>query len=188
MRPPVVESKEASPQRPRWAAAEPERHTDKGTTRGRKLSVRDFFHGCGEIDLKEALASTRLVTEALRRSFRIRVVQESPSHVNCKIIRFARLYGFPVLFSNPTLDIVWESRVESRVIIYCLTCYDYYIVAFGAVIFGILSSTMEHSLWASLKMGLSGAAMVLFFFGGLVFLDTKYLARRIRKALLHLTV
>jgi len=152
------------------------------------LLVRDFLHGCGEIDLKEAFASSRLVTEALKRSFRIRVIEESQSYVKCKIIRFARLYAFPVLFPNPTLDIAWRSGAESRVLTYCVTSYDYYVVALGALIFGISCSTFEHTLWESLKMELFGAAMVLFFFGGLVFVDTKYLVHRIRKALLGLTV
>lgn len=152
------------------------------------MSVRDFLHGCGEIDLKGGFASTRLVTDTLKRTFRIRVLEESPSHVKCKIIRFARLYGFPVLFPNPTLDIAWASRAESRVINYCLTCYDYYVIASLAFVFGISCSTLEHTLWAALKMGLFGVAMVLLIFGGLVFIDTKYLVHRIRKTLLDLTV
>lgn len=150
------------------------------------MSLRDFLHGRGEIVLKAGFVSTRLAKDMLKRSFRIRILEESPNHVKCKIYRFVRLIGFPVLFPNPTLDIAWASRAESSVINYCLTCYDYYVVISLAFIFGISCSTLEHTPWQALKMGLFGVVFVLLFFGGLVFLDTKYLVHRIRKALLGL--
>ena len=53
------------------------------------MSVRDFLHGSGEIELKNGFISSRLVTEALERSFRIRVLTESPNHLKRKIVRFA---------------------------------------------------------------------------------------------------
>lgn len=150
------------------------------------MSLRDFFHGRGEIALKAGFVSTGLAKEILKRSFRIRILEESPNHIKCKIYRFARLIGFPVLFPNPTIDIAWESRAETSVINYRLTCYDYYVVVSLAFIFGISCSTLEHTPWQALRMGLFGAIFVLFFLGGLVFLDTKYLVHRIRKALLGL--
>ena len=151
------------------------------------MSVRNFLHGCGEIDLKGGFTSPRLVTETLKRSFRIRVLEESPSHVKCKIYRFVRLYGF-VLFPNPTLDIDWRRGAEGFIIEYCLTCYDYYVVAALTFIFGISCSGMENTLWQALRTGLFSTIFALVLYGGLVFLDTKYLLHRIRKALLGLTV
>jgi hypothetical protein len=152
------------------------------------LSVRNFLHGYGEIDLKGGFTSPRLVIEAMKRSFRIRVLEESPGHIKCKIYRFVRLSGFPVIFPNPTIEIDWRQSPEGCLIEYCLTCYDYYLVAALAFIFGVGCSNMEHALWASLRAGVLGAGAVLFLSGGLVFADTKYLVRRIRKALLELTV
>ena len=152
------------------------------------MSVRNFLHGYGEIELKGGFTSPRLVIETMKRMFRIRVLEESPGHIKCKIYRFARLYGFPIIFPNPTLEIDWGQSAEGYIIQYYLTCYDYYEVAALAFIFGIGCGTMEHALWASLRAGVFGAGMVLFLYGGLVFTDTKYLVRRIRKALLDLTV
>ena len=147
------------------------------------MPVRDFFKGYGEIDLGEAFVSARFVLQALESSFRIRILEESPSHVKCKIIRFGRLYAFPVLFPNPALDIAWRSGPERPVVTYRITCYDYYVTASSAFIFGIASSTSEHTFMASLKMGFFGLSMVLIVFGGLVLIDTKCLVHRIRKAL-----
>jgi hypothetical protein len=152
------------------------------------LSVRNFLHGYGEINLKGGFTSPRLVIDTMKRSFRIRVLEESPGHIKCKIYRFVRLYGFPVFFPNPTIDIDWRKSSEGYIIEYCLTCYDYYLVATLAFIFGIGCSNMEHALWASLRAGVFGAGAVLLLYGGLVFADTKYLVRRIRKALLELTM
>lgn len=152
------------------------------------MTVRNFFHGCGEIDLKGGFTSPRLVTETLKRSFRIQVLEESPSQVKCKIYRFVRLYGFPILFPNPTLEIDWRRGAEGFIIEYCLTCYDYYLVGALAFIFGILCSTLEHTLLGALRMGLLGVVFPLVLYGGLVLLDTKYLLHRIRKVLLELTL
>jgi hypothetical protein len=154
----------------------------------RAVAVIDFLHGCGEIELKEALASTRLVKEALKRKLWIRVVEESQKHVKCKVIRFARLYAFPFVFLNPTLDLSWRSRGESRTIKYSVISYDYHLVAFGSLVFGIGWGALQKTLWDSLKMGLFSAAMALLFFGGLVLADTKYFTHRVRTTMLNLTV
>lgn len=152
------------------------------------MSVRDFFHGYGEIDTKGSLVSTRLVTDTLKRNFRIHILEESPRHIKCKINRGIKLTASPVRFPNSTLDIAWGSHAEDCAITYRLTCYDYYVVAAGAFIFSISCTTWAYLPGDSLKIGLLAFTSVMLLFGGLVFLDTKYLAYRIRKALLRITV
>lgn len=152
------------------------------------MSVRDFFHGYGEVDTKGKLVSTMLVTETLKRDFRIQILEESQRHIKCKINRGIKITASPVRFPDSTLDIAMGSQTESSVITCRLTCYDYYVVAIGALLLGISCTTQERSLGEAFKIGLLVFAPTMLLFGGLVFLDTKYLMYRIRKALLRLTV
>lgn len=150
--------------------------------------MRDFFHGYGEVDTKGKLVSTMLVTETLKRDFRIQILEESQRHIKCKINRGIKITASPVRFPDSTLDIAMGSQTESSVITCRLTCYDYYVVAIGALLLGISCTTQERSLGEAFKIGLLVFAPTMLLFGGLVFLDTKYLMYRIRKALLRLTV
>lgn len=139
------------------------------------MSVRNFFHGYGEIDTKGKLISTMLVTDTLKRDFRIQILEESQRHIKCKINRGIKITASPVRFPNSTLDIAMGSQTESSVITYRLTCYDYYVVAIGALLLGISCTTQERSLGEAFKIGLLFFAPTMLLFGGLVFLDTKYL-------------
>ncbi len=129
-----------------------------------------------------------LVKDTLKRNFRIHILEESPRNIKCKINRGIRITASPVRFPNSTLDIAMGSQTENSVITYRLTCYDYYVVVVGTLLLGISCTTQEHSLGEALKIGLLVFAPTLFLFGGLVFLDTKYLMYRIRKTLLKLTL
>ena len=150
------------------------------------MFLRDFFHGSGQIVLHDKFLSLRLVKETLEKKFRIRVLEESSSHLKCKIVRFTRLYGVPVFFPNPTLELTFKNENQESTIHYNFTCYDYYLLAIMATMFGssfmVISS--EPSVIGAIKEFLFGFMIVLFFYGSLIFLDTKYLLFRIHKALL----
>ncbi len=150
------------------------------------MSVRNFLHGYDEIDTKGKFISTKLIIDILKREFRIHILEESPMHIKCKINRGISGTASPVRFPNSTLDIAWGKPARDGVITYRLTCYDYYVVAAGAIIFAILCTNYGHSLAGSIKIGLLVFVAVMLLFGGLVFLDTKYLMYRIRKTLLSM--
>ncbi len=149
------------------------------------MFLRNFFHVSGRIVLEDKFLSLRLVRETLERKFKIHILEESSRGLRCKIVRFSRLYGVPVPFPNPTLEVTFKNEKQESTIHYNFTCYDYYLVAIAAPLFGILSPTIspEQAFIDAIKKGLLVFMIVLLFYGTLIFLDTKYFVSRIRKAL-----
>jgi hypothetical protein len=96
-------------------------------------------------------------------------LEESAAHFKCKIIRYARLYGAPIIFPNPTLTLEIKRESEKNILHYDFQWPEYYLVAFIAALAGIISRNVLLSL------------VVFAFFGSLVFLDTKWVSSRIRK-------
>lgn len=149
------------------------------------MFLRDFFHGSGRIVLKEKFVSLRLVREALERKFTIRILEETPSRLRCKVVRFTRLYGAPVPFPNPSLEVTFKNDRAESLINYNVTIYDYYTLIIVALLSGILSARhwRNEGLMNAIREGSLFAAVALLFFGTFVFIDTRFLVCRIRKAL-----
>ncbi len=126
-----------------------------------------------------------VVREALERKFTIRILEETPSRLRCKVVRFTRLYAAPVPFLNPSLEVTFKNVQAESIINYNVTCYDYYTLIIGALLSGILSASLwrNEGLMNAIKEGSLFAAAALLFFGTFVFIDTKFLVCRIRKAL-----
>ncbi len=143
-----------------------------------RMSLRDFFHGNGTIVLRDKFLSLRIIKELLEKQFRIRVLEESSSHLRCKIVRFARLYAFPMPFPNPTLELTFKNEPQQSIIEYRFTCYDYYLLLIIPILFGISSQS-----WKATKETLIAFLLLFLFFGGLILLDTKYIVFRIRKTI-----
>ena len=137
------------------------------------MSFRDFFHGSGKITFKNQFLSLRLIKEKLEKKFTIRILEESSSGFKCKVVRLWRLYGFPVFFPNPTLEISFKNENQESTIYYIVTCYDYYIVAISALLLLILFPKGA-TLIEAIKERLPLSLIWLLFYGTLVFIDTKY--------------
>ncbi len=148
------------------------------------MTIKDFFHGYGEINVKDQFVSSRLVSDALSQNFKIAVVEETPHYLKCKIKRFARLYAIPVLFPNPTIEISWKNNGEYVQLNYWLTCFDYYYVGVIPFLAIMAVVTSESTLVDSLKIGIGFGFAALVFFGSLVLMDTKILTHRIKRTLM----
>jgi hypothetical protein len=132
-------------------------------------AITNFISGSGPIALDDKFVSIRLVKEAVQKKFRLAVLEESSTHMKCKIIRYARLYGAPIFFLNATAEFDIKRESDSNTLIINYYWPDYYLVAVAASAAGIISKNISFFLLA------------LVFFGGLVFLDTKWVTSRIRK-------
>jgi hypothetical protein len=149
------------------------------------MMIRDFFHGIGTIAFKDKFVSLRLVREALERKFTIRILEETPTGLRCKITRFTRLYAAPVPFPNPTLAVTFHNGPDGTTVNYKVTSYDYYMLAIGFLLTTILSVIYwpaDHA-FHSIKDEPVFMSVTLIFFVMLIILDTKFLVYRIRKAL-----
>lgn len=138
------------------------------------MSIKEYINGNGTILMDDKFISIRLIKEALERNYRLRIIDESSTHLKAKIIRYARLYGAPILFPNATIDIHIEKEDDKNTLQYWFAWPDYYLVIIGAVIAGIDSRSVVFPL------------LVLLFGGLLVFLDTKWVSSKINKILKHL--
>lgn len=133
------------------------------------IRTTNFITGSGSLVVEDKFISMRLVKEALTKKYRLRILEESADHIKCKIIRYARLYGAPILFPTPTLTLDIKRESEKTMLNYDFRWPEYYLVALGAVLAGIMSRDKTLFLVA------------FAFFGSLVFLDTKWVSSRIRK-------
>jgi len=74
------------------------------------MSAKQFFTGSGAINTDDRFISLRMIKEAREEDFRIQVIEESPNHLKCKIIRYARIYGAPVCFLHPTISFSFNNK------------------------------------------------------------------------------
>lgn len=132
-------------------------------------AITNFITGNSPIPLSDKFVSIRLVKEAIEKKYRLAVLEESSTYMKCKIIRYARIYGAPIIFPSATakFDIKRESDRNTLTINY--NWPDYYLVAVAASAAGIISRNIILFLLALVS------------FGGLVFLDTRWVSSRIRQ-------
>jgi hypothetical protein len=149
------------------------------------MQIRDFFQGSGSVKFKDKFVSLRLVREALERKFAIRVLEETPSRLRCKVTRFTRLYAAPVPFPNPLLEVTFHNEQDGSTVNYKVTSYDYYMLAIGFLLTTILSAIYwpaDRALHPNKAEGLFLSVMLILLVT-LIIIDTKFFAYRIRKAL-----
>ena len=150
------------------------------------MSLRDFLHGGGTLLVEDKFLSLRIVREALERKFKIVVIEETSKYIKCKIVRFARLYGFPVPFPNPTLEVTFRNQSSGSSIKYLFTCYDYYLLALLPLPVALLQIAWPRQAFLDDFTNVVLFLLIsIIFFGFLMFLDTKYFVSRIRRALLN---
>ena len=143
------------------------------------MSAPDFITGNGEVILKDKFISVRLIVAALEKEFRLKVIEESPKSIKFKIVRFARIYGAPVIWPSASLSIVFDN--ENDTINYRFNWPDYYmlLLLLGVVLFvpGI----------KVIKEDFPFLLLAIIFWAGIIFLDTKYVSSKVRKTLLKLS-
>jgi hypothetical protein len=144
------------------------------------------LHGGGTLLVEDKFLSLRIVREALERKFKIVVIEETSKYIKCKIVRFARLYGFPVPFPNPTLEVTFRNENSGSSIKYLFTFYDYYLLALLPLPVALLQIAWPRQAFLDDFTNVVLFLLIsIIFFGFLMFLDTKYFVSRIRRALLN---
>ncbi len=131
-------------------------------------SLTNFITGSGSIAFDDQFVSIRLIEEAIRKKYRLAILEESPTHMKCKLIRYARLYAAPFIFLNATAQFDIKKDKNDNTLIIKFSWPEYYLVAAVALAVGI-------------SKGVTLFLVALGFFGGLVFLDTTWVSSRIRK-------
>ena len=125
-----------------------------------------------ELYLKGKFVSPRLLKEIIEKTFTIRVIDERSNYIKLRIIRWARLYGFPFVWFQASIEI-WINNDSDRI------NYEFFWPEYFALIIPfILIPLIDRE---ALEF-LSGYIFAFAFFGILFFLDTRWVARRVRKA------
>ena len=143
------------------------------------MSVTDFIKGSGEVTIKDKFVSVRLVEDALGKAFRLKVIEESPNFIKCKLVRFARIYGAPIIWPSATLAITIENQTD--IIRYKFYWPDYFLLLM--MVAAVIISRGGYML----KEDFLFLLLAVPFLAGLIFLDTKYVSSRVRKSLLKLS-
>lgn len=143
------------------------------------MSVPDFITGNGEITLKNKFVSVRLVEDALGKAFRLKVIEESPNFIKCRLVRFARIYGAPIICPSARLAITFDNQTD--VLRYKFYWPDYFLLTTSvAAVLIFNGGFLPKDEFLFLLFAVP-------FLAGLIFLDTKYVSSRVRKTLLKLS-
>ena len=143
------------------------------------MSVSDFITGNGEVILENKFISARLVEDALGKAFRLKVTEESPNFIKCKLVRFARIYGAPIIWPSATLAITIDNQTDT--IMYKFYWPDYFMLI--TLVAAVLIFHGGHMLKEDLMILLFAIPL----WAGIIFLDTKYVSSKVRKTLLKLS-
>ena len=144
------------------------------------MSLRQFINGSGELHFEGAFLSPRIVKEALEKRFRLVPIEESSSHLRYKIVRFFRLYGGPAIFPQARIDITIRKDNSRSSLYWHFVWPEYYafivsfIILFAVVVFDKGTQIIPFLIF------------YLVLFGSIVFLDTKWVSRRVREVFKHL--
>jgi hypothetical protein len=135
--------------------------------------------------MQDSFVSSRIIREKMEKHFKFVEAEESESDQKYKIVRFARLFGGPFVYPSATVNFSIDRKENS---VSCQFFWpEWYLLLFSVFGFGV---SVYHSLdeGASIRAALTdGAEFAIFsclFISITVFLDTKYVARKIRKLLL----
>jgi hypothetical protein len=152
-----------------------------------KLQYVKFLSGNCKIDMQDFFVSPRIIKEKIEKHFKLVTAEETALKQKYKIVRFGRLYGAPFLYPSATVSFTINKEENT------VTCQffwpEWYLLLFSIFGFGI---SVYHSLeeWANLKGAITdGVEFAIFscmFINLAVFLDTKYVARKIRKLLINI--
>ncbi len=148
----------------------------------------EFLCGSGHITHSKVIYF-RQTKEALQKHYKVVVVEESPNHLVCKLVRHVRLYGAPIIFvPQATLDLILDHENDISTLHYSFRWPEYYLVLLSATLFGLFSARLasESSVIERFQHSVTSFLLALVFCSFLVFLDTTYVSYRIRKILIRL--
>ena len=121
----------------------------------------------------------------IKKSFNTRVIYETSSSFSNRIIRYARLFGAPVLFPNPTFNVELLREKENTKIKCELIVFDYFLIYIGVILLGfvLFLTDVSESISIGFKANI-GILFVAFVVGNIaVLLDSKYFLFLLKKAL-----
>lgn len=142
------------------------------------MSLKQFVDGSGELRFKDAFLSPRVLKKALAKRFRLVVVEETPHGLRCKIVRYGRLHGAPVLWSHPTLHLRIRRDGFHSTLSWSFRWPDYYMLFLIPV---LVLAHEAASRTADFAFVPAAALWFVAFFLALIFLDTQWVARRVRR-------
>jgi hypothetical protein len=135
----------------------------------------NVINGSGELHFEGVFLSPRILREALQKKFRLITIEESNHHVRYKIIRLLRIYGGPAFFPQARLDITIRKSNSHSSLYWHFVWPEYYVFLVSIIVLciAVLIDGQEISFPV---IGFFGCCSAL-----LVFLDTKWVSRRVRK-------
>jgi len=135
-------------------------------------SLHNFLTGNGEVYLLNKFLSARLLKEALDKKFNVLIVEETPAYIKFRIIRWIRLYGAPFIWPQASIRIWIDNKNDKLIFKFFWPEYLALIIPYS--FFFILEQRIREVFPA--------LVCALIFFTFLMFLDTKWVSRRVRKA------
>jgi hypothetical protein len=126
----------------------------------------------GELSLKDKFLSPRLIKEIIEKKFTIRVIDETANYIKFTIIRFGRLYGFPYVWPQASVEL-WINN-ETDKLVYKFFWPEYFTLIIPFILFPFAPIPIKFILLLP---------FAILFFGFLMFLDTKWVSKRFLKAL-----
>ena len=125
-----------------------------------------------EINLGDKFLSPRIVKDTLGKHFNVTVIDERCNYIKLRIIRLARLYGFPFIWPQASIE-VWIKNENDKLI------YKFFWPEYLALIIPfVLLIAVERRIRDFILFFL----LALIFFSFLMFLDTRWVSKRVRKA------
>ena len=125
-----------------------------------------------EINSGNKFLSPRIVKDTLGKHFNVSVIDERSSYIKLRIIRLARLYGFPFIWPQASIE-VWINNENDKLI-----CKFFWPEYLALIIPFVLLIVVERQIRDFILFFL----LALIFFGFLMFLDTRWVSKRVRKA------
>ena len=131
-----------------------------------------LFTEKGEINFGDKFLSPRIIKDTLGKYFNVSVIDERSNYIKLRIIRWARLYGFPFIWPQASIEI-WIKN-ENDKLIYEFFWPEYLTLIIPLILFFFIEERMREFIVF--------VFLAVIFFGFLIFLDTRWVIRRVRKA------
>ena len=126
----------------------------------------------GEVNLGDKFLSPRIVKDTLEKYFSVKVIDERSNYIKLRIIRLGRLYGFPFIWPQASVEI-WIKNEKDK-LIYQFFWPEYLTLIIPFILIIIVVERFGHFILFFV--------FALIFYGFLMFLDTRWVCRRVRKA------
>ena len=125
-----------------------------------------------EVTVGNKFLSPRIIKDTLEKHFNVKIVDERSNYIKLRIIRLARLYGFPFIWPQASIE-VWIKNEKDK-LIYKIFWPEYLSLIIPLILFIFIEEQVRDFILFFV--------FALIFFGFLMFLDTRWVSRKIRKA------